>query len=90
MSRLRASPPPLWMVGTGVVVAVTTLIAVFVPAKWSQNLDFSNVAFIGNSIMFVNDLPRFMVSLSEYRLEQNSCLHGSLSFKSILWKGRFR
>jgi hypothetical protein len=76
------------MIGTGVVVGVTALLALVVPSQWSQDLQFVNVAFIGNSIMFVNDLPRFMVSLSDYRLEQNSCLHGSLSFKSILWKVR--
>ena len=50
------------------------------------------VAFIGNSITFVNDLPRLMESFpskSNHKMviQQNSCLHSSLSFVSILSKG---
>jgi hypothetical protein len=45
------------------------------------------VAFVGNSITFVNDLPRLMEALSWNTIDQNSCLHGSLSFVSILSKG---
>jgi hypothetical protein len=45
------------------------------------------VAFVGNSITFVNDLPRFMEALSGDTIVQNSCLHGALSFSTILEKG---
>ena len=47
----------------------------------------ANIAFIGNSITFFNDLPRFMQALSNDRIHQNSCLHGGLSFLSLLQKG---
>jgi hypothetical protein len=52
-----------------------------------------NVAFVGNSMMYVNDLPRFMQEITgnssqgEYLLHQNSCLHGATNFKTILEKG---
>lgn len=45
------------------------------------------VAFLGNSITFVNDLPRFMQALSLNRIQQNSCLHSSLNFGTLLTKG---
>jgi hypothetical protein len=45
------------------------------------------VAFVGNSFQFVNDLPRVMEYLSDSRLLQDSCLHGSLNFKSLTRKG---
>lgn len=44
-------------------------------------------AFVGNSITFVNDLPRFMEALSGHTIQQNSCLHGSLNLRTILTKG---
>lgn len=52
-----------------------------------------NVAFAGNSMMYVNDLPRFMQEITgkssqgEYLIHQNSCLHGALNFKALLEKG---
>ncbi|CAB9510544.1 expressed unknown protein [Seminavis robusta] len=45
------------------------------------------VAFIGNSITFVNDLPRFMEELSRGRISQNSCLHGATRLRTILYSG---
>lgn len=33
------------------------------------------VAFIGNSVMFNNDLPRFMEAISSNSIKQNSCLN---------------
>ena len=46
-----------------------------------------NVAFIGNSFQFANDLPRFMEELSQGRIKQDSVLHGSLSLVSLLQRG---
>lgn len=46
-----------------------------------------NIAFVGNSVTFVNDLPRLMEALSGGRIHQNSCLHGSLNLRSILRYG---
>ena len=45
------------------------------------------VAFIGNSITFVNDLPRFMEALSNNHISQNSCLHGATRLRTILNTG---
>jgi hypothetical protein len=56
-----------------------------------------NVAFVGNSFTFVNDLPRFIEALGNNHnvrsnartpiIHQDSMLHGSLSFSSLLSKG---
>ena len=42
------------------------------------------VAFVGNSMIYYNDFPRFMESLSNGHLTQNSCLHGNANLDSIL------
>jgi hypothetical protein len=36
-----------------------------------------SVAFIGNSILYYYDLPRSLQIVSEYRIQQNSCLSGA-------------
>jgi hypothetical protein len=46
-----------------------------------------NVAFIGNSYFFVNDLPRLMETISGGMIFQDSCLHGSGSFLNLLKTG---
>ena len=45
------------------------------------------VAMIGNSLMYYNDLPRLLEAMSNGRLSQDGCLHGSASFKSHLLYG---
>lgn len=46
-----------------------------------------SVAFVGNSMTYYNDLPRFLTAISEGRIEQNSCLHGDGTLTSILKNG---
>lgn len=46
-----------------------------------------NVAFVGNSFQFVNDLPRFLEALSLGNIHQDSMLHGSLSLVTLLQRG---
>ena len=46
-----------------------------------------NVAFVGNSMLYVNDMPRLFQALTGDRIYQNSCLHGSLNLMSVLKKG---
>jgi hypothetical protein len=46
-----------------------------------------SIAFVGNSITFVNDVPRLMEALSDYRVRQDSCLHGSQNLLSLVTKG---
>jgi hypothetical protein len=68
---------------------VLTLLAFIIPPPDHK----VSIAFVGNSMMFVNDLPRFMQALAgnspqgDYLITQNSCLHGALHFKSLLKKG---
>ena len=46
-----------------------------------------NVAFVGNSFQYVNDLPRFLEALSGGKIQQDSCLHGALNLETISLKG---
>jgi hypothetical protein len=84
-----------------VVLAIT--VAVLVPAMLYYNprsnrqhniVDPNSIfsttrraAFLGNSVTFVNDLPRFMEQLSGNSIQQSSCLHSSLNFGTLLQKG---
>ena len=76
-----------------VVAAVVTLVIVgrFALLWFTHNvspaLPHISVAFIGNSMMYFNDLPRFMEALSEGHITQNSCMHGLSSLESILRDG---
>jgi hypothetical protein len=84
-------PTPPWEWGSALLAAALglTLLAFVLPPLDQQ----ISIAFVGNSMMFVNDLPRFMQELAgkssrgEYLIEQNSCLHGALNFKTLLKKG---
>ena len=62
---------------------------VLLASETNGNADYSaSIAFIGNSFIFVNDLPRVMEALSEGEIErQDSCLHGALSVTSLLQRG---
>lgn len=70
------------LVGVGVLLATALVLAVLLPKTHP-----TRVAFVGNSMQFVNDLPRFMQALSKNRLHQDSCLHGALHLTSLLKKG---
>jgi hypothetical protein len=45
------------------------------------------VAMIGNSLMYYNDLPRLLESMSSNSIVQDSCLHGDASIESHLIYG---
>jgi hypothetical protein len=48
----------------------------------------ARVAFAGNSMMYYNDFPRFLSTLSGGRIEhQESCLHGDATLSSLLVSG---
>ena len=70
----------------GSLVAVVTVSYFLWRGDVSQD-DSISVAFIGNSFMFVNDLPRVLENFSGRTMYQDSMLHGSLNFKSLLQKG---
>ena len=44
----------------------------------------TSVAFLGNSMLYFNDLPRFIETIAGGRVVQNSCLHGSASIATLL------
>eukprot|EP00537_Pseudo-nitzschia_pungens_P009239 CAMPEP_0172380010 /NCGR_PEP_ID=MMETSP1060-20121228/70218_1 /TAXON_ID=37318 /ORGANISM="Pseudo-nitzschia pungens, Strain cf. cingulata" /LENGTH=307 /DNA_ID=CAMNT_0013107755 /DNA_START=336 /DNA_END=1259 /DNA_ORIENTATION=+ len=47
-----------------------------------------SVAFVGNSLAFVNDLPRVVETMSEGQIaKQDSCLHGRLTVTELLETG---
>jgi hypothetical protein len=45
------------------------------------------VAFVGNSMLYYNDVPRLLSQLSAGQLVQQSCLHGDATLTSILKSG---
>jgi hypothetical protein len=81
------SYPPIFQLSIpAACLLFLTLLAVSLPptGKASSHV---RVAFIGNSITFVNDIPRLIEVMAQGRLTQDSCLHGSLNFMTILSKG---
>jgi hypothetical protein len=46
-----------------------------------------NVAFLGNSFTYFNDLPRFFEALSQGRVVQDSCLRGGASISGLARRG---
>jgi hypothetical protein len=66
-------------------VASMLLLALVLP---TGNEEATRVAFIGNSVTFVNDLPRLVEALGgNSEIVQDSCLHGSLNLMTMLQKG---
>jgi hypothetical protein len=78
---------PKHRLGQAIAVVGTVALLAFLLPKM-EDYPSATVAFLGNSIIFVNDLPRFFQALSgDNLIHQNSCLHGSLNLKSIMQKG---
>ena len=78
-------PPSAALVAIGVAVLVTGSLLLALPPD-ILNPPFS-VAFIGNSYLFLNDVPRLMGAISQGKIHQDSCLHPSASLASILTTG---
>jgi hypothetical protein len=47
----------------------------------------TSVAFLGNSMFYFNDFPRFLETMSEGSVIQDSCLHGGASIGSLIVEG---
>lgn len=45
------------------------------------------VAFLGNSIIYFNDVPRLIEAISGGAIEQDSCLRGGVSFGQLMERG---
>jgi len=72
-----------WGLFGGVAVVAVLMAAVLPPPSYPD----VSVAFVGNSMQYYNDFPRFMEALSDGHISQNSCLHGDASLRSITVSG---
>jgi hypothetical protein len=59
----------------------------FDPGNGTTTNSSISVAFIGDGMQYVNDLPRFMETLSEGNITQNSCFRRGSSLKSVTLHG---
>jgi hypothetical protein len=75
------------IVVAGAALVGLTACYLFLSSSSSDVRPYIHVAFVGNSMQYYNDLPRFMEALSDYHLTQNSCLHGDANLESILNTG---
>jgi len=70
---------------------LSILVSLFIATELlfgGHNLDTTiKVAFIGNSVQYFNDCPRFMEAISDNRIIQNSCLRPSATLTGILKNG---
>uniref|UniRef100_A0A7S4K2Q6 Uncharacterized protein n=1 Tax=Odontella aurita TaxID=265563 RepID=A0A7S4K2Q6_9STRA len=76
---------PLAVAGASTIVLV--VLALILPRQKKYPSSPINVAFIGNSMQYYNDCPRFMEALSSGHINQNSCLHGGATLSYILLTG---
>ena len=80
--RLTTKP----VVKMGALILAVIVAALVLPT--SQRIPETNVSFIGNSITFSNDLPRFFQAIAGGKVSQNSCLHGGLSLQTTIGEPR--
>jgi hypothetical protein len=81
------STMPLWVMAFVAATAAGAVVAALYTAGRQITDHDIKVAFVGNSYVFVNDLPRLMETISDGRITQDSCLHGSGSISRILNTG---
>jgi hypothetical protein len=56
----------------------------------NASYNITSIAFVGNSILYFNDFPRFFSLLSRKEnllIQQDSCLHGGATLSSLLKRG---
>lgn len=81
-------PQPWWsLAAAGAAVVAFVFLAAVLPRQLKYPSAHTNIAFIGNSMQYYNDCPRFMEALSSGHIRQNSCLHGGASLSTILLSG---
>jgi hypothetical protein len=76
-----ALPPWFSFVIAGAIVLVALSIGLVLPVPTNPDI---SVAFVGNSMQYYNDFPRFMEEISNGHLHQNSCLHGNADLRNLL------
>lgn len=70
----------------GASATVVLLSLVYLAPSIDEN-ETVRLAMVGNSLMYFNDLPRLLETMSEGHIVQDSCLHGNADFWSHLWYG---
>ena len=75
---------PNWYLPIAAAV-VFTMVAFMIPTP-DPHPEIS-VAFVGNSMQYYNDFPRFMEALSQGHISQDSCLHGDATIRTLLHTG---
>lgn len=91
----RETSPWILVISLSTILVIGVLASIRVGEKreYERNIrlhhrkDKIHVAFIGNSMMYYNDLPRLLERFSENRMEQRSCLHGGTTLTKILVNG---
>lgn len=94
---------PVWLKVVGMTLLGTAVIVGIIAAidgtainqalrdlhdeKASQKDENVSVAFIGNSYLYVNDIPRVMESISDHRIDQNSVINTGAGLGSLLKQG---
>jgi hypothetical protein len=73
-----------FVMASGMLYGVLRRTDLFNNIDWDQNL---NVAFIGESYFFVNDIPRLMEAISDGHIYQDSCIHAGGSLSALLATG---
>ena len=79
-----ALQPWIPLAAIAAILLFSVLFAVVLPGT---TIPYYHVAFVGNSMQYYNDLPRFMEALSDKHITQDSCLHGDATLQSILLTG---
>jgi hypothetical protein len=80
----------VWLaVGSGCAALLVPILVYFLVAgSVAKRNDYVSIAFLGNSLQFVNDLPRVMEALhGDGRLRQDSTFHGSVGLGSLYERG---
>ena len=81
----------LFMVVIGALICAASAAAVFSPSSVSTRMDTTaaatRIAFLGNSILYFNDVPRIFEALCGNKAVSDCCFRGGASLTSLLEKG---
>jgi len=87
----RHSWPHTWrhaLKAIGITTACSCAFAsAYLMTSRARRNSVASVAFLGNSMFYFNDFPRFFEEISGGRVIQNSCLHGGASIGSLVLEG---
>lgn len=93
LTKPTVSPKSLacWILTAGTIVAAVLLMMAHQGQQatspvWNEE---TTIAFLGNSMLYFNDFPRFFqrFSAGTHKVVQNSCLHGGGSIPSLFMEG---